>query len=317
MAALGGLVLAKALPACSWVADKPIPIAAHLWPGYELLFLARNEGWLDPNQVTILETKSASESIQKLAEGKALGAALTLDEVLKARASGISLSIAMVFDISAGADMLIVQPNIKKLTDLQGARIGYEKNAVGELLLNEVLKIAELKKQDVKLVELTIDEQFQAWKNNQVDAVFTYEPVASQLQALNGIRLFDSRQIPNTILDVLAIRNDAIDFSHANAIRHLISAHFHAVDHLKRNPQDAAYRMAAHLGLSVADVLPAFKGLVLPDAAYNYRLLAGSSPELLSSARKLSNDMFDNKIPKHEKSLSTLINPDFLPTDFL
>lgn len=316
MAALSGLVLAKALPACSWIADKPISIAAHVWPGYELIFLARSEGWLDSNQVILIETKSASESIQKLSEGKVLGAALTLDEVLKARASGLSLSIAMVFDISAGADMLVVQPNIKKLADLKGARIGYEKNTVGELLLNEILKVAELKKQDVKLIELTIDEQLQVWKRSQVDAVVTYEPVASQLQALSGIRLFDSSQIPNTIVDVLAIRNDAIDFSHASAIRHLISAHYRAIDHLKRNPQDAAYRLAAHLGLPVVDVLPAFKGLVLPDAAYNYRLLAESPPELLSSARKLSNDMFNNKILKHEDSLSTLINADFLPTDF-
>jgi NitT/TauT family transport system substrate-binding protein len=316
MTALSGLVLAKALPACSWIADKPISIAAHVWPGYESIFLARSEGWLDSNQIILIETKSASESLRKLSEGKVLGAALTLDEVLKARALGLSLSIAMVFDISAGADMLVVKPNIKKLADLKGARIGYEKNAVGELLLNKILKIAELKNQDVKLIELTIDEQLQAWKRSQVDAVVTYEPIASQLQELSGIKLFDSRQIPNTIVDVLAMRNDAIDFSHASAIRHLISAHFHAIDHLKRNPQDAAYRMSAHLGLPVVDVLPAFKGLVLPDAAYNYRLLVGSPPELLNSARKLSNDMFINKLLKHEDSLSTLINADFLPTDF-
>ena len=313
---LSGLALVKAFPACTWFSDQPISIAAHVWPGYESMFLARSEGWLDSNQVTLVETSSATESVKKLSEGKVLGAALTLDEVLKARATGLLLSIAMVFDISAGADMLVAHPSIKKLADLKGKRIGYEKNSVGELLLNEILKVAELKKHDVELIELTIDEQIQAWNLGQVEAVVTFEPVASHLQAQSGVKLFDSRQIPNTIIDVLAIRNDAIDFTHASAIRHLISTHFHAIDHLKRNPQDASYRMAAHLGLPVVDVLPAFKGLVLPDAAYNYRLLEGSQPELLKSAQNLASNMIKNEKLQHKDSLDALINSDFLPTDF-
>lgn len=315
IASLGGLALAQALPGCGWLTDKPITIAAHVWPGYEPMFLARAQGWLDTKQVRLLETKSATESLQALADGKVDGAALTLDETLGARAAGLPLSVVMAFDISAGADMLLARPNIKKLADIRGKRIGYEQGVEGELMLEQALLDAGLTKQDVTLVPSRIDEHIDAWSRNQVDAVITYEPSASQLLAQGALKLFDSSQIYNTIVDVLAIRSDALDNGHASAVRHLISAHFRALDQLNRNPYDAAYRMAAHLGLPAAGVHNAFKGLVLPDVANNYRLLGGASPDLLTRARRLSGIMVKNGMIKQDDTLTLLINSDFLPAD--
>jgi NitT/TauT family transport system substrate-binding protein len=312
----GCLTLAATLPACAWWADKPISIATRVWPGYELMYLARSEGWLDAQRVGLIEMSSGQDSLKALAEGKVDGAAMTMDEVLQARASGLPLAVVMIFDISAGADMLVARPGIKTLADLKGRRIGFEQRSVGELMLVESLRAAGLTKEDVTLVVLPITQQREAWSRDQVDAVVTFEPVGTQLLAQGALNLFDSRQIPNTIVDVLAIRSDRLDRSHARAIRHLIVAHFRALEHLNRNPQDAAYRMAPHLGLPATNFLSAFKGLTLPDAAHNYRLLTGTSPELLTSARKLSAIMVKSGLLKQDDPLTTLIRADFLPTDF-
>lgn len=313
---LGFLPLTLALPGCEWLADKPVSIGAHVWPGYEPMFLARNQGWLDVQQVRLVETTSTTDSLKALTEGRVDGAALTLDEVLKARASGLPISVVMIFDISAGADMVVAQPGIKNLADLKGRRIGIEQGAVGELMLTEALRAAGLTKEEVTLVEIHVDRQPAAWSNNQLDAAVTYEPVASKLLGQGARKLFDSRQNPNLIVDVLAIRNDVLDRSHARAIRHLIAAHFRALNHLTRNPQDTAYRIAPRLGLPAANVLSVFKGLMLPGAAENYRLLAGTSPELLPGARKLSAAMVKNGLLKQDDPLTALIRADFLPTDF-
>lgn len=310
-----GLAFAFMLTGCGWLADKPISIAAHVWPGYEPMFLARNEGWLDAKQVQLVETTSATDSLQALAEGKVDGAALTLDEVLRARADGLPLVVVAIFDISAGADMLIARPGIKRLSDLKGQRICFERGAVGGLMLANALLAAGLTKEDIKPVPLTIDKQRDAWARRQMDAVITYEPVASRLLEQGGIKLFDSRQIPDTIVDVLAIRSDALDHSHAAAIRHLLSAHFRALDYLNRNSHDAAYRMATRLGLPAADVLPAFKGLLLPDAANNCRMLRSSSPQLLDTARKISAIMVKEGLLPRDDTLASLIRADFLPSD--
>lgn len=315
LSGLGGLALAPTVTGCGWLAKQPISIASHVWVGYEPMFLARSEGWLDTRQVRLVETPSATESLQALAEGKVDGAALTLDEMFKARENGTPLSVVMVFDISAGADMLLARSRLARLADLKGLRIALEQSSVGALLLAEILEKAGLTREDVRLVPLSVDRHLEAWQHDEADVFITYEPVASHLLAQGAHKLFDSRQIPDTIVDVLAIRSDMLDRTHASAVRHLIATHFRALDHLTRNPQDAAYRMARRLNLHAAEVLPAFKGLLLPDATNNRRLLTGTSPPLLATARKLSSIMTRNGLLKHEDTLNSLIHAEFLPVD--
>ena len=167
---MGGLACVPWFPGCTLEEPQPVSIAAHVWPGYEPMFMARSEGWLNAKQVTLFETHSATESLQALAAGRVEGAALTLDEVLRARAKGIPLTVVMVFDVSAGADMLVARHGIKRLADLKGKRIGYEQGAVGSLMLSEALLAASLSKEDVKLVSLPVDKQYAAWQNGQIDA---------------------------------------------------------------------------------------------------------------------------------------------------
>ncbi len=310
------LVLVAILSTYFWLSDEePISIAAHTWLGYEPMFMARNEGWLDDARVHLHETKSATESLQALAQGQVDGAALTLDEVLQARASGVPLTVVMIFNMSAGADSLLVQPDIKKLADLKGKRIGVEKSSVGEIMLAETLREAGLKKQDVTLVALPIDQQLLAWRNHRLDAVITYEPVATQITQIGAVKLFDSRQTPNTIVDVLAIRTDKINWRSGMNIHYLIETHFKALNYFYDNAQDAAYRMAKHLGLPATDVLNAYKGLLLPNEVSNYRLMHGEKPELLSVAQKLSKIMLDAKMIQKDDDFNALINADYLPTD--
>jgi NitT/TauT family transport system substrate-binding protein len=311
----GALAAVPLLPGCGWLFDKPITLAVHVWVGYESLFLARDKGWLDVKQVQLLETRSAVESLKALAEGRVQGAALTLDEMLSARASGLPLSLVMVFDISLGADTLLVRPDIKTLAALKGRRLGYESSSVGAVMLTQILESAGLTQSEVQLTSISLDQQHDAWRKHQVDALITYEPLSSQLLAQGAVKLFDSRQIPNSIIDVLVMRRDALKAPYAQALRHLVHSHFRALDYLKRNPQDAAYRMARHLNLPSAGVQQAFKGLLLPDVANNYRLLAGASPELIASAQKLSRLMVKGRLLKQDDSLTDLIEADFLPTD--
>jgi NitT/TauT family transport system substrate-binding protein len=315
MLSLASLAITPSLSGCAWLSNQPIAIAGHVWVGYEPTFLARAQGWLDNQQVSLLETHSSSESMHALATGKVQGAMLTLDEVLRARAAGLPLSVVMVFDVSAGADIVLAHYDIQTILDLKGERIGFEQSSVGELLLAIVLNQAGLSKQDVTLVPLPVEQQFEAWRNNEVDAVISYEPTASKMLNQGAVRLFDTTQTSNLIVDVLAIRTDVLNGAHAQAIRHLISSHFRGLAHLSKSPQDAAYRMSARLGLPAQDVLAAFEGLVMTDLANNLRLLSGNTPVLLSSAEKLSDIMSKFGQIAQPDSLDGLIDSDYLPLD--
>lgn len=176
---ISGCALAPLLAGCG--PARKLRIASHVWPGYELMFLARSLGWLDERRASLLETASATASMQAIADGRADGAALTLDEVLRVRADGVPLSVVLVFDISAGADVLLARPGIESLAGLKGRRIGFEQGAVGTLMLDHALREAGLAAGEVVQVPLPFDRHEAAWREGALDALITFEPVAGRL----------------------------------------------------------------------------------------------------------------------------------------
>lgn len=308
---LGAALLLPGLSAC---APQPLRVAAHAWPGYEFLFLAAREGWLAPGDAALVETPSATASLHALQRGEVDGAALTLDEVLTARARGIPLAVVLVLDVSAGADVLLAREDLGSLAGLSSRRIGVERSAVGALMLHHVARAAGLDPARLSVVPLTVDAHLAAWREGRVDALVTFEPTATRLEAEGAVRLFDSRRIPGAILDVLALHPAAIN-RRPGAARALVLGHLRGHHLLRTMPQDAAYRMSRHLGLSTPEVLPAFRGIDLPDLRANLRLLDGPSPALLPAARALSSVMMSAGLLSRPDDLAGLVRAEFLPQE--
>ena len=306
------LMLVAGMAGCE--RSRPLQVAAHVWPGYELMFLGDELGWLDHGQVELVRTRYASESVEALVTGQVDAAALTLDEVLSAREQGVPLTVVLVFNVSAGADVVIARPGLERYDDLRGMRVGYEHGAVGALMLEKALAHAGLELDDIVRVNLPPSRHLTAWDVGLVDALVTYEPLASQLRKQGGTVMFDSRQAPNRIVDVLAVRSDRLGWRESRGLRHLLQVHFQALEHFQRNPQDAAYRMASRLSLHVADVSLVFRGLVLPDAENNHRLLSGDPPPLVRSAAELSRLMHSSELlPRVDEQLLQLVDDGYLP----
>lgn len=295
-------------------ADHPLKISSQVWPGFEFLFLAREMGWLNADEVRLVEVTDATDSSRLLADGLLDGASFTLDEVLRARANGVALTVIAVFDVSAGADALLVRPGIKSLADLKGKRIGVEETALGGLLLSKALQAGGLAVEQITLVHSSVEQHLDVWNNGKVDALVTYSPAAEKLEKLGALRLFDSRAIPDTIVDVLAVKPEAIQ-THGIALRHLIEAHFRAQDFFLNNPQEASYRMAARLGVPAGEVEKLFSGLRLIRLVENRRLLSKDT-QLARTARELSGQLVAQKMVRGPDDLQDLFDAQFLsPSD--
>ena len=145
-----------------------------------------------------------------------------------------------------------------------------------------------------------------------VDALITYEPVASTLLAGDAHRLFDSRRIPETIFDVLAVHRDWLDV-HRKALTHLIAVHFRGLHALQRNPGDTAFRLARRLGLPGQAVMPTFRGLSLPGIDANRAYLDPGDSRLRDAARRVSDLMLRSGQLGQPASLDGLTTPRFLP----
>ena len=311
-ALFSSLLCAAFLAACT---PKPeaISIAVHNWPGYEPLSLARDMGWLDDKQVKLIQSVSLSDSLKLFEEGKIDAAGLTMDEVLRIREKGIPVSVILICDISAGADMLLARPNIKNLADLKRHPIAVEEGALGALMLYHVLQKSGLKQDEIKTVYLSVDKQAEAWRQNKIDAAIGYEPATSEIMKLGGKNLFDSRQMPNIIFDVIAVRTPVLDKVHDAAIHHLVAAHLKGLKYINTNPNDAAYRMAPRFNLPHDQVMATFKGLVLPDLENNIRLLKSSPPALLKSTETIATVMLKAGILQHPADLGGLLRSEYLP----
>jgi NitT/TauT family transport system substrate-binding protein len=312
LAALAALAGASLLPACERA--PPLRIASYVWPGYEFMFLAQREGWIAARDTALVETGSASESIRILAEGQADGAALTLDELLRARAQGLPLTAVLVFDISLGADVLLARPELVDLAGLKGRRIGYEPSGVGALMLHKALAAAGLSRAEVRTVPVTFDHHLQAWRAREVDALITFEPAASHLLAEGARLLFDSSRIPDTIFDVLAVLPGVLEHQRA-ALSGLVAAHFRGQANFRKNPNDTAYRMADRFKLTAKEVIAAYRGLELPNEAHNRRLLDGQAPILVKAAGELAGELVRAGLEKTPPSLAGLVDAGFIPRE--
>lgn len=310
---LGAIPLAMAVPwmaGCASAAQWRVGI--HPWIGYESLKLAQDFKWLPPG-ADLLETQDMAESSRALQTGHLDAACMTLDEVLRLRGLGVPLTVALVFDVSAGADMLLVRPTIRTLADLAGKRIGVEPGALGALVLGSVLRAARLARSAVTVVECSTEAQPEAWRKQEVDAVVTYEPTATVLQREGAHRLFDSRQMPDTIVDVLAVRAERL-MGRSDTVRAVVASHFRGLAHLQGNRQDAVYRIGARQAMTPQEVLLSLAGVIFPSLEANRQYLAAHG-RLHNAARAVSTLMVQAGLLQQPDSLEDIGNAIWLPRD--
>jgi NitT/TauT family transport system substrate-binding protein len=246
------------------------------------MFLARDLGLWDERNVRLVELLANTDTMRALASGQLHAAALTLDELLSARADGVDLRVLAVLDVSAGADVVLARPQIS-INNLAGKRVGVEDSAMGAVMLSALLSAAGLTVTQIRKVSVTLDRSEEAFGNGLVDVIVTAEPWAARMEKRGAKRIFDSAAIPGRVVDVLAARAEVLE-AQGRHLQQLISGHFQARAHFLAQPQDASIRMAARLQTPQAEVVAGFKGLQLPDAAENRKLLApGGTFERVSS----------------------------------
>lgn len=285
-------------------------VGSIVFPGYESLFLARETGLLDAQQVRLIELLANTDTLRALAAGQLEAAALTLDELLTARADGVDLRAVLVFDVSHGADVVLAKAPLT-LQTLAGKRVAVEDGAMGAVMLSALLKAAGLAPDQIHKVAMTLDRSEALFGTDAVDAVVTADPWAARLEKRGALRIFDSSAIPGRIVDVLAVRAEVLE-SQAPALRHLVAAVMAAQRMMGDKPQRAAELMARRLQTPADDVMALYRGLQLPDLARNRAMLArgGAIDQTTQELQKL---MLEAGLLPPASVLQALADPRFLP----
>lgn len=314
-------LLAFLLAACQPPAE-PLRIASSPWPGYEPLYLARDLGYLDERRFRLHELPSSNITLEAFGNGSADVATLTLDETVSLLAQGRQPRILAVMDVSHGADALMVRPDIRALADLKGKRIAIVNIPLGLYMLARTLEAAGLSRDDVSVVTLPEDKHEKAYRQGRIDAAITFEPFKSQLAAAGARPLFDSRQIPDEIFDLMLAREEVYR-SRREDLCELVEQWFRTLDYIAARPADAHDRLGRRLGTDARGYAAMLSGLVLPDRAENQRLLSGwqapagkaampSEPAILAPARRLADIMQREGLIAARVDPALAVDPEFL-----
>ena len=251
---------AAALAACQPPPQAPLKLGLNPWVGYDPMVLARDRGLLDAAQVKVVELASSSETQRHLRNGLLDGAALTLDETLRLADEGVDLRIVLLLSTSAGADVVMARPDIRSPAGLRGRSIAVERTTVGALMLQRLLQVGGLQPHEVQVRNLEASQHLAALRNGLVDAAVTYEPLAGTLQA-EGLRpVFDSRQMPGDIVDVLVVRAETLSRRQPQ-VEAAVLGWRRGLGALESDPQASAEMLAVGVDLTPADYLTTLKGL--------------------------------------------------------
>jgi len=294
------------LLACSKPDTSTLRIGTNVWPGYEPLYLAQNMGLTEPGNIRLIEFSSASQTMQAFRNNIIDGAALTLDEVFLLLASGERLTLLLVMDVSHGGDAIVAQKSINGMNSMAGKTFGVENNALGAYVLRRAFDLSKLDLSSVKVTSLAINEQLNAFKSKDVDAVVTFEPVLSELVNAGGKVIFNSRQIPNEIIDVLVIRSSYFENNSAQ-LSYLKDIWYQALQKIDKQPQRTAKVLGKRLRLNIKDTLKSYSGLNLVSKSENNAWLFGDTPKIIDLSKVLMRVMLDRKLLEKPVDYPSLI----------
>ena len=312
IALLLALLLVGACEGPSEPMAKPLMVGTNAWPGYLPGYIARDKDLFGNKLIQMQQYESAIEVMDAFRKDKIQVAALTIDEALELTQNGIPIKVILVTNISAGADVIIAKPGITSVKELAGRRVGLEESALGRYMLARALEINGLPQNAVRPVNIFIDDSMEAYQYDRVDAVVTFEPYRGQLLALGGVEIFNSKQLPNEIIDVLVIRAEYAD-ANPKTLRALIKGWLEAAILIQTQQDTLAQELAWYLKIPSTEVASAFEGLVIPDAKQNHAMLGGREPTLQRTNSKIVR-FIENTYQKPIRQLSMEIYTDrFVP----
>ncbi len=293
LAALAGLVLAL-LIGC---ANQPprFVLAMNPWPGYAYFALAQERQHYDPRrlQLDLRNFDDNDRAVQAYVAGSAQAIATTAIDVVTI--CGVAPErcpvIVYVIDESRGGDQVLALPQVKDLKGLVGQPIALDRSSLSRYLLARAFESQDLPPPVPSQLRFLPAASWEAsLRQGAVVAVVSYPPRSELLRrSLPLDMLFSSRQLPNEILDVLAVEPELLRLQ-PDAVLALVQGWQAALAEEREGQVGVRQAMADYLGLDPAVGATVLGGIRYPGPQEQYELLnprQNHLPPLLEQIRQV------------------------------
>ena len=303
--ALFGLTLS--LPAAT-----KLLVGHDLWIGYSGVFVAQDKGFFKEAGLDI-ELKPFSnpgETLPAMAAGRLDIGLTTVQNLVLLNGTSDSSAVAIaLIDASNGADAIVAKTSITSLADLKGRKVGVTLGEVNEFLLLKGLEKAGMKESDLDIVNMSADDGGAAFVAGKIDAAVTWEPWVTKAQSAGGHALFTSAEIPDTIMDCIAVPAKSLAAKRATYAAFL-AAISRGVELLASRPDECLPIIAKYLESPVDDVKSMLARDKIYDLAANRKLFgaSGTNAPAFETLRSVAAFTFSKGLVPRKVDAATLID---------
>jgi len=275
--------------------DVNVPISS--WPGYEYFYLAERRGLAERYgfKLTTSQFADPQEIVHSYLRGELNVAQLTTVELVDIceKIPERCPVVVLILDESRGGDIIAARHGVDTLQDLAGKRIGTTFSSLGPYFVSRALQRSGLSLDQVEVRNMPLAEMPAALKQGSVDAVAFYPPFSDYAARDGHSRvLFDSRQTPGEIFDILVIDPS---YLHSNSVvlTKLVKAWQDAHQLAQAHPKQSIGLMADRQKVSAKEFQQAENGLVYYGLAEQKVMLApgGVMERNLKSVQKVQQEL--------------------------
>ena len=161
--------------------------------------------------VDIVQINDYVESINQYTAGQYDGCSMTNMDALSIPAGGgVDTTALIVGDFSNGNDGILLKDKTA-LADIKGQNVNLMELSVSHYLLARALDTVGLSERDVTVVNTSDADMIAAYGTSDVTSVVTWNPLLSEIEAeANATKVFDSAGIPGEIIDIMMVNTETL-----------------------------------------------------------------------------------------------------------
>lgn len=169
--------------------------------------------WADKYDINvdIVQINDYVESINQYTAGQYDGCSMTnMDGLSIPSGGGIDTTALIVGDYSNGNDGVILKDKTE-LADIKGQNVNLVELSVSHYLLARALESVGLSEKDLTVVNTSDADMIAAYTTDDVTSVVTWNPLLSEIEGqANATKVFDSAGISGEIIDIMMVNTETL-----------------------------------------------------------------------------------------------------------
>jgi NitT/TauT family transport system substrate-binding protein len=232
----------------------PLRVEFTEWWGDYTIIVAEKKGLFEKHGVEVeaIYYSDFSKALPDLTTNKIDAGLFGITDVINV-SNVMEINAVAIYD-DGGPSAIVAVPDITSVEDLKGKRIGVSIGTTYEMFVLEMLATAGLSSADVTLMNFRPDQGVDALQQ-EVDAVFTWEPYTTEAIKDGYNVIFTSDQLANVYPDLITFRSEIVQ-ERPEDVRAFLRAWFEAVDYRSEHPAEANQIIADYFEIPVEELVP-------------------------------------------------------------